>query len=132
VLGVISETTSPRILVIDDDRDLADGVALLLETMDAEVRVGYSGPQGLAVLNDFDPKFVLLDLGMPGMDGYAVAKAIRSRFPERRPVLIALTGFDHAAELRRVREAGFDHHLVKPAEIAALQTLLAGGSALGS
>jgi signal transduction histidine kinase len=121
-----------RILVIDDDRDVADSVAMVLEGMGAEVRVAYGGPQGLALLRDFDPKFVLLDLGMPGMDGYAVAEAIRSRFPDRRPILVALTGFGHDAELRRAREAGFEHHLVKPAEIGALQAIFAAGAHLGS
>jgi CheY-like chemotaxis protein len=68
---------------------------------------------------------VLLDIGMPGMSGYDVAREMRSRDPQRRAALVALTGWGQEDDRRRAREAGFDHHLVKPAEIEALQDLIA-------
>jgi CheY-like chemotaxis protein len=67
---------------------------------------------------------VLLDIGLPGMDGYEVARRIRSDFPERQPALVALTGWGQDADRRKARDAGFDQHLIKPAEIGALQALL--------
>ena len=68
---------------------------------------------------------MLLDIGMPGMDGYEVARTIRTRFPDRRMAIVALTGWGQEDDRRRAQAAGFDHHLIKPAEIGALQALLA-------
>jgi CheY-like chemotaxis protein len=113
-----------RILIVDDSEDNADSLSVLLETVEGDVRIARSGPEALAIFETFDPAFVLLDIGMPGMDGYEVARLIRSRFPERHPVLVALTGWGQEADRRRAREAGFDHHLVKPADLDALEAIL--------
>jgi PAS domain S-box-containing protein len=114
-----------RILVVDDNRDAADSLSMVLGLLGAEVRVACSGTEALEAFTSYDPAVVLLDIGMPGMDGYEVARRIRSRFPERRTAIVALTGWGQEADRRRAREAGFDHHLVKPAEIDALRELLA-------
>jgi CheY-like chemotaxis protein len=114
-----------RILVVDDNRDAADSLAMLLKFLGSDVRIARDGPQALEEFHAYDPAVVLLDIGMPGMDGYEVARRIRTRFPERRPTIVALTGWGQDDDRRRARDAGFDHHLIKPAEIGSLQLLLA-------
>jgi len=113
-----------RILVVDDNRDAADSLGMLLRVLGAEVRIARDGTEALQEYSTYDPSVVLLDIGMPGMDGYEVARRIRSTFPERRPAIIALTGWGQEEDRRRAREAGFDHHLIKPADVEALQGLL--------
>jgi CheY-like chemotaxis protein len=115
---------SRRILVIDDDHDVADSLVMFLETFGATVRVAYGGDAGLAALAAFKPDLVFLDLGMPGMDGYETARRIRA-LPEGREVrLVALTGWGQEQVRDRAREAGFDRQLTKPAGFEALQELL--------
>ena len=113
-----------RILVVDDNRDAADSLGLLLEVLGAEVRVARDGPEALEAYSAYEPAVVLLDIGMPGMDGYEVARRIRAQSPGPRPTIVALTGWGQEEDRREAREAGFDHHLVKPAEIGALKELL--------
>ena len=114
-----------RVLIVDDNEDAAESLGMLLEeTSDSEVRIAHSGREGLAIFEQFDPAFVLLDIGMPDMDGYEVARAIRSRYADRHPVLIAFTGWGQETDRTRAREAGFDHHLVKPADLRTLKTIL--------
>ena len=84
-----------------------------------------TGREALEIVAEFAPAVVLLDIGMPGMDGYEVARRIRAQGMPERPTLIALTGWGQDDDRRRAREAGFDHHLVKPANFRALQALLA-------
>jgi CheY-like chemotaxis protein len=114
-----------RILVVDDNRDAADSLGMLLQILGADVRIAHDGPQALDACEAYDPAVVLLDIGMPGMDGYEVARRIRGRFAGRQPTLVALTGRGQEEDRRLAREAGFDRHLIKPAEIGALQALLA-------
>jgi CheY-like chemotaxis protein len=90
----------------------------------AEVRVARGGREALDMFAAFQPRVVLLDIGMPDMNGYEVARAIRSRYPDLPTVLVALTGWGQEDDRRRAREAGFNHHLVKPADIDRLQALL--------
>ncbi len=113
-----------RVLIVDDNEDAADSLGMLLETSDSEVRIAHSGREALTMFEHFDPAFVLLDIGMPDMDGYEVARAIRSRYSERHPVLIAFTGWGQETDRARAREAGFDHHLVKPTDLRTLKTIL--------
>jgi signal transduction histidine kinase/PAS domain-containing protein len=122
-----SEASLPsrRILVVDDNRDAAESLGMLLEALGADVRVAIDGPGALKMLESFDAAMILLDIGMPGMDGYEVARRIRSDFPGRRPTIVALTGWGQEEDRRRARAAGFDQHLVKPAELDALEALLA-------
>jgi len=112
-----------RILVVDDNTDAAESLAAILKFMGAEVRVANSGPGALEAFPVFDPALVMLDIGMPGMDGYEVARRMRGTFPGRRATLVALTGWGQEEDQRKAREAGFDHHLVKPADIGDLQKL---------
>jgi len=113
-----------RILVVDDNRDAADSLGMVLGALGADVRIANDGPAALAAFALDAPEIVLLDLGMPGMDGYEVARHLRERFPGGKTALIALTGWGQDDDRRRTQAAGFDHHLVKPAEIGALQALL--------
>src|SRR5690606_14575524 len=115
---------SLRILVVDDNADAAESLAMILRTFGADAAVASSGPEALRKVEAFDPSAVFLDIGMPLMDGYEVARRIRSRRTDRPPVLIALTGWGQREDRRKAREAGFDHHLVKPADIDALRKLV--------
>jgi PAS domain S-box-containing protein len=113
-----------RVLVVDDNRDAAQSLAMLLRLLGADVHVAYSGAEALAVLPTFKPAAVLLDIGMPGMDGHEVARRIRSQPAFRGVKLIALTGWGQVEDRNRSKSAGFDHHLIKPADVRALQGLL--------
>jgi CheY-like chemotaxis protein len=114
-----------RVLVVDDNVDAADSIAWLLQLGGHEVRVAYDGPTALLIAQAFRPQVVLLDIGMPGMDGYEVCRRLRQQPGTERAVLIALTGWGQDEDRRRSGEAGFDHHFVKPVEPSALQKLLA-------
>lgn len=114
------------ILVVDDNRDAADSLALLLEIRGHQVRTAHDGPEALRVLATFRPHLVLLDLGLPGMSGYEVARRIRGSADLTGVTLTALTGWGQEEDRRRTREAGFDHHLTKPADPAELDRIVAG------
>ncbi|MFN3649846.1 MAG: GAF domain-containing protein [Armatimonadota bacterium] len=120
------EPGARRILVVDDNQDSADTLAEILEMWGAEVRVVYDGQSALAVAREFAPQVVLLDIGLPGMDGYAVARQLREREAETGSGLrlVALTGYGQQRDRDRSREAGFDYHLVKPVEFSALARIL--------
>jgi len=113
-----------RVLVVDDNRDGAQSLGLLLKLLGAEVQVVHDGAAALEIIPSYAPTVVLLDIGMPGMDGYEVARRIRERPEGRDLMLIALTGWGQEADRQRTSQAGFDHHLLKPADIAALESLL--------
>jgi CheY-like chemotaxis protein len=115
----------PRAMVVDDNVDAAETLAALLRLLGAEVRVVHDGAAALEALNAFRPAVVFLDLGMPGMDGYETARRIRARPGASDLLLVAVTGWGQARERSQTAEAGFNHHLVKPAELEALQGLLA-------
>jgi DNA-binding response OmpR family regulator len=114
-----------RILVVDDNRDAAESLGMVLTALGADVQIAFDGQTAVDVFGSSDPTVVLLDIGMPGMNGYEVARALRTRFPDRRPAIVALTGWGQEGDRRRAREAGIDHHLTKPAAIEELQGLLA-------
>ena len=114
-----------RVLVIDDDEDVTNAFRLALQSDGHDVAVAYDGVQGLETARAFKPDVVLCDIRMPGMDGYEVARAFRAD-PELRDVrLVALTGYAQAVDRDKAREAGFDEHLAKPADMAQLRALLA-------
>ncbi|QJW98524.1 N-6 DNA methylase [Frigoriglobus tundricola] len=115
-----------RLLVVDDNVDAADTLATLLRLSGHDVRVAHSGAAALAVVTDYRPDMAFLDIGMPGMDGYEVARRLREQPGLQRAVLVAVTGWGSPEDRRRTTEAGFDHHLVKPVEPAVLEKLLAG------
>ena len=113
-----------RILVVDDNRDAAESLVMLLEVLGAEVFAVHDGAAALEILPDYRPDLVLLDIGMPGMDGYEVAQRIR-RLPDLGDIrLVALTGWGLDEDRRRTEESGFDRHLTKPADLAVLRALL--------
>lgn len=114
-----------RIVVVDDNRDSANTLGLILKNAGHEIRVAYDGEQAVAMAGDFQPTVMLLDIGMPGMNGYEAAEAIRRNDPDRQITLIALTGWGQDSERERSAAAGFDHHLVKPVHPDALLDLLA-------
>jgi signal transduction histidine kinase len=113
-----------RILIVDDSRDGGESLAILLRVLGAEVALAHSGRDALDCVESFKPEVVLLDIGMPGMDGYEVARRIRSNPANRRLSLIALTGWGQDEDRKRSVAAGFNHHLVKPADIEQLRELL--------
>ena len=114
-----------RVLIVDDNEDAAETLALLLRGDGHEVRTAHDGSAALREAEAFRPEIVFLDIGLPGMDGYAVAQRMRQEPTSAGILLVALTGYGQDEDRRRSREAGFDHHLVKPVEPAALQQLLA-------
>ncbi|MGH9323720.1 MAG: hybrid sensor histidine kinase/response regulator, partial [Vicinamibacteria bacterium] len=126
-----SEETSLRgsFLVVDDNHDSADMIALLLSSLGAKVRVVYDGRSALEAIRGQRPEVALVDLGMPGLDGLEVARRIREETELRDVVLVAMTGWGQEEDRRRSREAGFDHHLVKPVTVEALQGLLSSREA---
>jgi CheY-like chemotaxis protein len=123
----LPEFAERRILVVDDNRDAADTLAMLLETLGADVDVAYGGQMALDKLARFAPDTVLLDIGMPEIDGYEVARRIRLEPRYERVMLVALTGWGQDQDYRLSQTAGFDHHLVKPPDIDELRTALARG-----
>ncbi len=114
-----------RVLVVDDNHDAADSLGMLLQFLGAEVKVVHDGYAALEAMKSFAPAVVLLDLGMPGMNGLEVARRMREDPATSGTTLVALTGWGQREDRRRTAEAGFDHHLVKPADLGALQSILA-------
>jgi CheY-like chemotaxis protein len=125
----------PRILVADDDEDAVLTLTVLLRQEGYKVRGVHRGADVLQAVFDFAPDVVLLDIGMPRMSGYDVARTLRERYGSARPVLIAVTGRAGAADRAQAHAAGFEHHVAKPYEPAKLLALIApiavGGDAGG-
>ena len=113
-----------RLLVVDDNEDAATSLAILLRLQGHEVRVAHDGPSALALAASCLPSVILLDIGMPGMDGYEVARRLRALPGLNDVVLAALTGWGQQEDRRRTAEAGFDHHFVKPLDANLLGNLL--------
>ena len=113
-----------RLLVVEDNRDLANVLVELLEVMGHEVRAVNDGPTAISVAAEYRPHAIFLDVGLPGMDGYEVARTFRSSPEHAGMTLIAFTGYGQEDDRRRVQEAGFDHHLVKPAEASQLARIV--------
>jgi signal transduction histidine kinase len=115
-----------RILVVDDIVDSAESLAVLLRLQGHEVKVAYDGTTALAAAQAAPPEVVLLDIGLPGMDGYQVARRLRQQPALRKTLVVALTGYGQEEDRRRCQEAGIDQHLVKPVNLTTLNRLLAG------
>jgi PAS domain S-box-containing protein len=113
-----------RVLVVDDNRDAADSLGLLLESEGAAVEVAYNGADALRLAQQFQPHEVLLDLGMPGMDGYEVAQRLQQMPAAGNPLLVALSGWGQESDRRATTASGFDYHLTKPVDLATLTMLL--------
>jgi CheY-like chemotaxis protein len=119
-----SAALARRILVVDDNTDAAQSLAVLLRLRGHEVQVALGGAEALRMVADCLPELVFLDIGMPDIDGYEVARRLRSRFNSEL-TLVALTGWGTEQDRRKSREAGFDHHLTKPVELAAVEAVMA-------
>ncbi len=115
-----------RILVVDDNKDSADSLGMLLRLKGNEIRTAHDGLEAVGAAETFRPELVLLDIGLPKLNGYDVARRIRQRPWGRDVILVALTGWGQDEDRRRSKEAGFDFHVVKPVELSALEALLAG------
>jgi CheY-like chemotaxis protein len=113
-----------RILVVDDNRDAADSLAALLEALGAAPFVAYDGLDALDIASQVRPTAAILDIGMPGMDGCELAQRLRASVAHADMLLIALSGWGQADDRERIAAAGFDHHLLKPADVPTLVALL--------
>ena len=117
-----------RILLADDNLDFVSSLALLLSNQGHDVRVAYDGAQALEISEQFTPDIAFLDIGMPKVHGYDVARRLRERPATSRSLLVAVTGWGQEADRRRAEEAGFDRHLVKPVEPEAIESILRIGA----
>ena len=115
-----------RVLVVEDDADAAESLGMLLEILGHRVVVVHDGPDALRAAQDEPPDVMLVDVGLPGMDGYEVARRVREDRGLGGVLLVALTGHGREEDRHRALEAGFDHHLVKPVSPEVLQGVVAG------
>jgi CheY-like chemotaxis protein len=115
-----------RVLVVDDNRDAAESLRMLLSLEGHQVCTVHDGPSAIDAAQKHRPDIVLLDLGLPGMDGYQVARRLRALAGLGEMLLVAMTGYGQEDDRRRCLEAGFDHHVVKPADPVVLQNLFLG------
>jgi signal transduction histidine kinase len=125
-----SQLTAPitgavRVLIIDDNSDAAEMLEMALKELGCETRIGYDGPSALKIVESFRPDLAFLDIGLPVMDGYELARHLRQRFSSAELRLIAVTGYGQKADIERSLQAGFDEHLVKPVEFRKLNELFA-------
>jgi CheY-like chemotaxis protein len=109
---------------VDDNQDQAESLGQLLKLLGHEVRLAFNGPDALDAAGDFHPDVALVDIGLPGMNGYEVARHIREHPQLRDIVLVAQTGWGQEEDRRRSQEAGFDHHFVKPVVPETLEEIL--------
>jgi DNA-binding response OmpR family regulator len=113
-----------RILIVDDNRDAADSLGLLLGLDGHDVRIAYAGRQALEVVKGFPPEVAILDLGLPDLSGYDLARLLRRDAQIQSITLVALTGWGQEEHKQRAREAGFDHHLTKPVDLDRLAAVI--------
>ena len=113
-----------RLLVVDDNKDAAESMSMLLEVWGHDVAFAYDGPSALETAQQWRPQAVLLDIGLPGMDGYEVAARLRELPQAKGAVLIAITGYGQEDDRVRSRRVGIDHHLIKPVAPDALRNLI--------
>jgi CheY-like chemotaxis protein len=122
--AAVPPTGGRRILVADDDQDSAESLAMLFQMMGHDVRSALNGLEALDVAANFQPDLIVLDIGMPGLDGYEVCRRLRQQPWARAVVIAALTGWTRDEDKDRSQEAGFDHYLVKPIDPKALTELI--------
>lgn len=121
-----------RVLVVDDNADAAELLAHMLRLVGHIVQVAENGPQALELASTFLPDVILLDIGLPVMDGYEVAARLRQLFPGKMPSLVAVTGYGQEADRERSKRQGFAYHLVKPVELSQLSDVIAAVSTAGA
>lgn len=113
-----------RILIVEDNRDTASSLKVLLDGLGYDARVVNDGESAVAAALALRPQVILMDIGMPGLSGYDAARMIRARCPDMRVRIVAVTGLGQQIDRLRSAEAGIDHHLVKPLDLAVLQPIL--------
>jgi CheY-like chemotaxis protein len=128
----LREAASYRVLVVDDNIDSAESMALLLELHGHQLRIAHDGPGALAEARSFRPQVVVLDIGLPGMDGYEVARSLRADALTQNAIVIAMTGYGQSEDRQQSLRAGFDHHLVKPLDPDVLQAIILSHAPRGS
>ena len=130
----VREPTAPaqsirprRVLLIDDNHDAARSMGMLLKHLGYEVELAYTGPEGLEAARRTRPDVILCDIGLPGLDGFSVARVLRSESPTRDVYLIAISGYGQTEDIRKALDAGFDLHLIKPVDFSRLELALNSG-----
>ena len=113
-----------RVLIVDDNVDSAESLAQLLRLQGHEVHTAYDGIAAVATASRHDPDVIILDIGLPGVDGYETTRRLREQNGGRRPVIVALTGYGAEADRERAERAGFDHHMTKPPDLARLRAII--------
>jgi CheY-like chemotaxis protein len=116
-----------RVLIVDDNRDAAAVLATVVGRLGHDVRLAYDGVEAIEVAESFSPEVVFLDLGMPVLDGFGAARELRNKPWGREMLLVALTGWGQHGDKLRAKEAGFDHHLVKPADSEQIMSIFLNG-----
>jgi CheY-like chemotaxis protein len=124
-VGKPTPAPARRILVVDDNHDAAECLAMLLQLTGNQTQLAFDGVAAVAAVLSFRPDVILMDIGMPKLDGYEAAQQIRQQVGGKGIILVALTGWGQDKDREKTAAAGFDHHLVKPVEYATLTTLLA-------
>jgi len=124
-------TPSRRILVVDDNKDSAESLTILLSLVGNETQTAFDGLEAMESAATFKPELILLDIGLPKLNGYEVARKIREQPWGKKMVLVALTGWGQEEDRCRSRKAGFDHHLTKPIDLGSLKKLLTSLSMAG-
>ena len=124
----VSPITLHRVLIVDDNRDAANTLRLLLEDDGHDVTVATDGPSGLALARHYKPDYLLLDIALPRLSGYEIAASVRADPALKAIKIVAVTGYGQVHDRARTTAAGFDHHLTKPVEFGALQRLLNAGA----
>jgi len=120
-----SVVKSLKVLVVDDNVDAARSLAVLLEMCGHQVKLAYDGPTATKAALAYQPDVMLLDIGLPGLDGYQVAQWVRQQASLKDVLLIAVTGYGQDSDRQRSKDVGFDHHLVKPVDFDEVERLLA-------
>ena len=122
--GTAKRALKARVLIVEDDVDAADALATLLQLFGHVADVAHNGSAALAALDRVRPDVMLVDIGLPDIDGFEVARRARLLPAGEKTLLVALTGYGRDSDKQRAREAGFDHHLTKPIEIDALKVVV--------
>lgn len=117
-------STTCKVLVVDDNDAAAKGIGMLLEHSGHVTKLAHDGRSALELAREFEPSMVLLDIGLPDVDGYEVARRMREIFGTMRPTIVALTGYGQDEDKRKAKKAGFDHHLTKPVSFSQIQAIL--------
>jgi CheY-like chemotaxis protein len=120
----VAEAVRLRILIAEDNRDSADSLKTLLQALGYDTQVAYDGESAVHAAAALRPEVIIMDIGLPGINGYDAARRIRAQNPGMQVLIVALTGWGQEADRQRSAAAGIDHHLVKPLDLAGLQRIL--------